>query len=267
MKSNCSIKTIRGENMEIGKIISDAIRYPSSNLSKVVILGVLFIASILIVPIFLAIGYLFRIIKANFVGIDELPKYDKLGDMFLDGLKVFVVSLVYAIPLLIISYIISVIMGNIAFTIGQFTGFNIFSIVIAYITNYLSIFASHPGLTAAYIVYMIVSIIISLIAYIAIANMAFYDGNLCAAFKFNEIFERISQIGLGKYIIWYIVMLLLALVTGVIAGLTFIIIIGFVLVPLVIAPYFAILAARSLSLLFASSEENLMKTQKDQKNP
>ncbi len=210
-----------------------------------IILGVIFIASILIVPIFLAIGYLFRILKATFAGIDELPDFDELGSMFVDGIKVFIVGLVYAIPLIIISYVISAIF-NIgqysALTASTFTGFNIY------------------GLATAYIIYFIIAIIIGLIEYMAIANMALYDGDLGAAFKFNEIIERIKNIGWGKYILWYIVMILLAIVTGFIASLTFIILIGIVIVPLIIAPYFAIFATRSLALLFASSEDKVMET-------
>ena len=122
--------------MEIGDIINDAVRYPSSDWSKVFILGVIFIASFLIIPIFLAFGYLFRIIKATFAGIDELPDFDDLGDMFIDGLKVFIVGVVYAIPLIIISLIISVIFGishNTAINLGTFTGFNVFALATAYI--------------------------------------------------------------------------------------------------------------------------------------
>ena len=61
--------------MDIGEIISDSIKYPSSNWGKVLILGVIMIASILIVPVFLLIGYLFRIIKATLAGLDELPDF------------------------------------------------------------------------------------------------------------------------------------------------------------------------------------------------
>ena len=56
------------------------------------------IASILIVPIFLLYGYIFRIIKATLAGIDELPDFDEIGEMFVDGIKVFVVAIIYAIP-------------------------------------------------------------------------------------------------------------------------------------------------------------------------
>jgi hypothetical protein len=226
--------------MEIGEIISDALKYPSSDWTKVIILGVIFIASIVIVPIFLGIGYLFRIIKATLAGSDELPDFDEIGDMFVDGLKIFVVGIVYAIPLIIIAAIISLIFGYsqaTAIDTGTITGFGLFAFI------------------AGYIIYIIVAIIIGLIESIAIANMALYDGELGAAFRFSEVMKRISMIGWGKYIVWYIIMVLLGFVAGLIAGLTFIILIGFILAPLIIFPYVSMFGARSLALLFASSED------------
>ncbi|MGA2677301.1 MAG: DUF4013 domain-containing protein [Methanobacterium sp.] len=226
--------------MEIGEIINDALRYPTSNWTKVFILGVIFVASFLIIPIFLAFGYLFRIIKATFAGIDELPDFDDLGEMFVDGLKVFVVGVAYAIPLIIISAIISAIFGihyNSAVNAGTFTGFNVF----AYAT--------------AYVIYAIIGIIIGLIEYMAIANMALYEGDLAAAFKFNEVLDRIARVGWGKYIIWYIVMVVLGLIAALISGLLIVILIGIIIAPLIIAPFFGMFAARSLALIFASSEE------------
>ena len=226
--------------MEIGDIINDAVRYPSSDWSKVFILGVIFVASFLIIPIFLAIGYLFRVIKATFAGIDELPDFDNLGEMFVDGLKVFVVGVAYAIPLIIISAIISAIFGihyNSAVNAGTFTGFNVFA------------------LATAYIIYLVIAIIIGLIEYMAIANMALYEGDLGAAFKFNEVLDRIARIGWGKYIIWYIVMVVLGLIAALISGLLIVILIGIIIAPLIIVPFFGMFAARSLALIFASSEE------------
>ena len=226
--------------MEIGEIINDALRYPTSNWTKVFILGVIFVASFLIIPIFLAIGYLFRVIKATFAGIDELPDFDNLGEMFVDGLKVFVVGVVYAIPLIIISAIISAIFGihyNSAINAGTFTGFNVFA------------------LATAYLIYAIIGIIIGLIEYMAIANMALYEGDLGAAFKFDEVLDRIARVGWGKYLIWYVVMVVIGLIAAVISGLLVVIIIGIIIAPLIIAPFFGMFAARLLALIFATSEE------------
>ena len=73
--------------MDIGDVISDSLRYPSSDWIKVVILGVLFIISFFIIPLFLAMGYIFRVIKASLAGVEELPSFDEWGEMFIDGIK------------------------------------------------------------------------------------------------------------------------------------------------------------------------------------
>ncbi|MBV1767205.1 MAG: DUF4013 domain-containing protein, partial [Methanobacterium sp.] len=89
--------------MDIGEIYSDAIQYPSSDWKKVIILGIITILSILIVPIFLVMGYVFRALKASIAGSEELPEFDEWGDMLVDGLKVFLVGFVYfLIPAIIL---------------------------------------------------------------------------------------------------------------------------------------------------------------------
>lgn len=221
--------------MDIGEIVSDAIKYPSQKWGKIIILGI-----ILIIPIvnFIGIGYLFRVLKATFAGIDDVPEFDEAGELFIDGLKILVVGIVYAIPVIIIGAIISFIMGISAGS--TVSSFDMFAIL------------------AGSLVYVIIAIIIGLIESIAIANMALYEGELGAAFKFSEVMDRISAIGWGKYIMWYIVMILLVIIAYLVAAgisiLTFGI--GIILVILVIAPYISVFGARSLALLFASSEED-----------
>ncbi|HOI40228.1 MAG TPA: DUF4013 domain-containing protein [Methanobacterium sp.] len=228
--------------MDIGEIISDSVKYPSSDWGKVLILGVICIASILLVPIFLVYGYVFRIIKATLAGIDELPEFDEIGDMFVDGLKIFVVSIVYAIPIYIL-YGIMYVLG-----IGMMST--------ASYTDYTAATSAVFGLMSLlYIVIMIVAIIISLFELMAIANMAYYDGELGAAFRFSEILEHISRIGWGKYIITLIVIWILGVIGFMIGWLTMFILIGFILLPLVITPYIAMFGSRAVGLLVASSLE------------
>jgi hypothetical protein len=86
--------------MDVGEIILDAIKYPSSDWKKIIILGV-----ILIIPIvdFIGLGYVLRIIKSTLAGVDDLPEFDDLVGLFIDGLKVLVVSIVYLIiPLIVL---------------------------------------------------------------------------------------------------------------------------------------------------------------------
>ena len=91
--------------MDYGEIVSNAIKYPSKGLIKVLILGI-----ILIIPIvnFIGWGYLLRIMKATFTGIDELPDFDEAGDLFIDGLKIFVIFIIAVIPFFVVYLIIFV---------------------------------------------------------------------------------------------------------------------------------------------------------------
>ncbi|BDZ66871.1 DUF4013 domain-containing protein [Methanobacterium ferruginis] len=226
--------------MDIGEIISDSIKYPSSSWGKVLILGVIMIASILIVPIFLVYGYVFRIIKATLAGMDELPDFDEIGDMFVDGLKVFVVAIVYAIPVWIIALILNMIIGA--------------SMDVTTTATTLDA-AMFWGIIASNLVFAIVGIIVGLIEIIAIANMAYNDGEIGAAFRFSEIMDIIANIGWGKYIATYIVIIIIAAIGVLIGMLTMFILIGFILLPLIIAPYIAMFGSRTIGLLVASSLE------------
>lgn len=224
--------------MDIGEIISDSIKYPSSSWGKVLILGIITIASILIVPLFLLLGYMFRIIKATLAGIDELPEFDEIGEMFVDGLKVFVVGFIYAIPVWIISAIV-----------GLLTGGNTVATATSLGTGYALAFILGNIIT------IIIAVIIGLIEIMAIVNMAYNNGDLGTAFRFSEILDIISTIGWGKYIITYIVIVILAAIGLLIGIFTMIILIGFILLPLIIVPYVIMFEARGIALLFTDAME------------
>lgn len=226
--------------MDIGDNVSNSIGYAKSELSKMLILGV-----ILIIPIinFIGSGYSLRIIKSTLAGLDELPEFDDIGELFIDGLKVLVVGIVYAIPLILISLILGA---------GQ---------EVAISDNILS-GAAFWGLIVGYIIYIIVAIIIGFVEVIAIANLAYYDGEIGAAFRFSEIMKHISRIGWADYIIWYIVIVLIAIIIGILAVIISVIlaitIIGIILIPvlfILVAGFLTIYYSRSLALLFASGIE------------
>ncbi|MDI9614886.1 DUF4013 domain-containing protein [Methanothermobacter sp.] len=223
--------------MDIGEIVNDAIRYPSSDWKKVIILGVLMIASVVIIPIFLVMGYGFRALKASIAGFDELPEFDEWGEMFVDGLKVFVVQIAYMIVPLIIIFA------------GTFGSLAMVSPDTGVITNPTA-FTGLLGGTV--IIGVILAIILGLIETIAIAHMAYNDSELGAAFRFGEILDVISQIGWIDYIIWYIVVGLIAAVIAFIGGLlNSIPIIGTLIAVLIIYPYIQLFWNRALALRYA----------------
>jgi len=83
---------------------------------KVLIGGLFVIASVFIIGAFFIYGYLARLTRNVINGFEHpLPEWDDLGEYFGEGAKLFVVGLVYVIPIIIVCAIVFVpmaIMGN-----------------------------------------------------------------------------------------------------------------------------------------------------------
>ena len=84
--------------MNINENIRDSLQYPIKDWIKMIILGI-----ILIIPIvnFIGLGYFLRIIKSTLAGLDELPDFERIGELFIDGIKIIIVCIIYAIVPLI----------------------------------------------------------------------------------------------------------------------------------------------------------------------
>ncbi len=232
--------------MDIGYLTSDAMKYPSQDWKKVIILGILVLTSFLIVPAFLVMGYVFRALKWSIAGVDQLPDFDEWGEMFTDGLKIFVVELVYfIIPFIIIFLGIWVSIGSL--------------VALGASGNDLMPAAAFSALSLTWgllVMGLIVAVIFGVFFTIGIANMAYYDSKIGAAFRFREILNIINAIGWVDYILWYIMMIILGMIMGAIAGvLGFIPILGWALIVLALYPYLYLLYARALGLLFVSRLE------------
>ncbi|MEA3280982.1 MAG: DUF4013 domain-containing protein [Euryarchaeota archaeon] len=222
--------------MNIGDIFSDSLGYPSKNLKRVVVLGISLLFSILIIPLFIVIGYALRVIGKSVEGGTEPPAFDELGTMIVDGLKCMVAMMGYfLIPWILMGVGI---MSAIA-SIPSYDAMGGGAAVIAIVTG--------SGLFSLGVLLMI---LISVIANMGIANMA-HTGELGAAFRFGEILHIIGSIGWGRYIIWYIVLIVIAMLLSVVGMLVAIIpILGFIVHLLVIMPYILIFQYRAIGLIY-----------------
>lgn len=94
-------------------IYKDALEYSFQDGKRLVKLGIICLFNFLILPMFLELGYSYRVIKVAVDGMingeDTLPNFDDAISMFIDGLKVFVVKFVYMIVPIIIFVILMVI--------------------------------------------------------------------------------------------------------------------------------------------------------------
>lgn len=231
--------------MNIKGNITDSLQYPFDNWVKIIILGI-----ILIIPIvnLIGLGYYIRIIKSTLVGFDELPDFGNLKELFIDGIKILIVLIIYAIvPLLF--YGLSLVFAGPATVPSSITTSSVFS-------SYL------PVLTGIPLVFLIIAaistIIINVFMYMGIANMAYSDGEIRAALRYSEILDKITIIGWKNYIIWWIVLILITLfaelIIIIIGGILLYFVFGF-LVILLGYGYLLMFHARSVALTFASSGE------------
>lgn len=79
-------------------MFTDATNYPKSgpDAPKTILIGgVLTILSVLILPLFLLIGYTVRVVRSVAEGEETPPTFDDWGDMLVDGVKGFAITVAY----------------------------------------------------------------------------------------------------------------------------------------------------------------------------
>lgn len=244
--------------MKIGSVLADSLKYPFTDIKRLVILGIiLFIGDIysifnsfgnsLVTNILMVIGFMFiiisygygiRIIRTTLNGADHLPPFTEMLKMFIDGVKVFVVLLVYYIPFIFITMITFLIT-----IVNEGINPQLFVLLLLFTLCY--------------------NIVVLSIIFIAYANMANGD-KLRNAFKFRMILNILTKVGLGKYIIWYItvgiISLFLIFIGVLIAGslrFTVLMVVGIILYSLVIS-YSNIFLFRSIALVYKSGGKDYL---------
>jgi hypothetical protein len=196
-------------------------------------------------------GYVMRIYR----GMPSAPDVDNWGNLFVDGLKLLVVGIVYAIPIMVIW-------------------------VLLYGSMILALFSGRPDDAAVtsfapnlilMILLYIVEIIVGIIMPVASIRFA-RTGSFSEAFNFSAILETIGKIGWINYII---ALVLVSLVIAIpicilvfaiilIAGATIFLlklglaaVLGFILcgilLILILAPLFGVFQARCMTQVYDSA--------------
>lgn len=138
--------------------------------AAILLLGVLF-SWMLLIPLILAGallgGYSVAIIRQVLRGeLDSLPEWDNWGDLLVDGLKVIVIGIVYALPLIILTLCLGVpVLGFSQDAPGASSG-------LGFCWSFLA---------------LLYAIAISLVYPAAVAFFA-AEGEMSAAFRFGEVF-------------------------------------------------------------------------------
>jgi hypothetical protein len=201
--------------MNVGEIVEDALRYPLSDWKKVLIYGfiglftttavfrlffamngltnpgliLLLVILELIVSIYFT-GYFLKIIKLSLSGAKKLPQFNVVNEKLSDGIKVFIVGIVYMIPIILTISIFAILSSaalGIIINYAINNGFNLENIISILLNLGIGI-----GIFLA-IMYMIVVLPLFILS---LVHMADNNSALVSAFKFREIFNKINSIGL-----------------------------------------------------------------------
>lgn len=248
--------------MVFKKIISDSLKYPLENITRLIVLYIfllaiflvipgifalgyrlriidqsvqvyiLFLAGFLVIPAIFSLGYIFRIIDQSVQDFDDSATFRGWRDAFADGLRFLVVNLIYFIIPSIILFIL----------IGA---------VLAHVTSYLIVHL------AVYLFFLIIGLF-ALLFSIALDNMA-HEQRFMAAFKFKKIFRVIKRIGRQNYLNYVALFLIVEALGGLIFALRSLaltnLIISLILVFLFI--YVALFWARFAGLVYRTSFEEV----------
>ena len=235
-------------------IYKDALEYSAKDWKTLVILGVIALFSFLLLPAFLITGYNYRVINNAVHGIingrDPLPEFNDIIDMFVDGVKVVIVQIVYLIIPVIIFFIFAIIAGN------------------------LSGFASAAVMVIGCLLTLVVGIASCLMCQMGLCHMAYHEGAFSKAFEFREIKEVIDEIGwfecIATYIGLIIITLVISFVVTALIGLVFTVfgisvavlgantggifvfgaMVNLLISMFIVGPYLSIFNARSIGLLY-----------------
>jgi len=209
--------------------IVENIKYPTTDsewIKKILIGGIL-----LIIPIinFIIGGYYIKTLRGSIEGKPGLPEWDDWGDLFITGLMVAIIGLIYMlIPLIVlfvsIGGVITAAISSGDFSVGSISaivGGSLFSVVLMLI------------------VFLVLPMALSIYA---------KEDSIGAAFRIGEILSRIKSIP-GDYIISIIVLYALLFIVNLVAAIP---ILGWVIV--IFANFYIVLvASKMFGEVYASS--------------
>lgn len=191
----------------------------------------LILAMILLLPF---MGYLVQVYRGDV----PAPEVQNWGSLFGNGLKLFIIYLVYAIPILIITVAL---LGSTLYTL--------FLHGTESITNSGNLLGVIGAIIFGIVILLIAAFILWLIVATAVVRFS-RTNRIGEAFNFGAIFSHISKIGVGSYIV---ALLLMAVIVGIVMTiLNAIPYLGIVLV-LGASPPIALFQARYLCMVYDSA--------------
>ena len=169
--------------MNFSNVFKDSLTYPFSdwkrflNLFILIFLSVVFSQTIIITIVSSLItgGYLIRIIESTLDDKEKLPEFSNMKKLLMDGLRYVIVSIIYGIPVAIVSLLKTVI----------------------------SLGIEPNSIKISFVVSIILGFCINLIFLMGLTNMV-HEKTIKGAFQFKRILRLIKELGWKNYLIYLI---------------------------------------------------------------
>lgn len=246
---------ITGEYMDFKDMLGDAFSYTKEGIFGNMNRWLKLILAIICLGIPFN-GYIMRVYR----GAKPAPEVDLWGTLFIDGLKLLVVGIIYAIPMMILWVLIY---GPMLLTIFSGT------------IHENAIADFEPNMLLMLLFYLVE---FAMVLIIPVASIRFArTGSFGEAFNFGAIFETIGKIGWIKYIVSLILVSIIVSIPIIILVLGFIIIGGIclfllkeagvlvflgllalmILLILILSPLFGVFQARYMTRVYESADRQV----------
>ena len=204
----------------------------------------------------LILGYIVRIYR----GEKPAPDLKEWGLMFIDGLKLFVVCLIYALPVILLAIAAFLPLLS-AFISSGALSMDFASMTDVQAEQWLS---AHPEILSAaglmfvlLLVTLIVAIVVTIFSFIGTMRFA-RTGKMGEGFNFSAILTRIKRIGWLTYIAALIILCVIGVIFWLVLHIFSLVpVIGeflFIIVALVAYPPFALFMSRFAALVYELGE-------------
>ena len=240
--------------MDYGSILNESFQYAKEGVWGRWKRWFFLIVSLIIFPFIL--GYIVR----TYRGEKPAPELEEWGSMFIDGLKLLVVELIYAAPVILLILIAFLPFISTLVTSGILSQ----DVAVMTDTQVEQFISFHPEILSS-LVTMIVLIIIAVILALIIAVFSFIGsvrfartGSIAEGFNFSAILTTIRKIGWINYLLALIVIGVAGVMYGILMNLVMMIpFIGFI-IWFFLYPPFIIFGSRYSSLVYDEGEREVI---------
>ncbi|PAU84482.1 hypothetical protein CK500_02880 [Halorubrum salipaludis] len=218
-------------------MLEDGLSYPVRGdwIGRIIIGGILGLFSVLLLPAFVIVGYLVRVLEETIAGEEVPPEFTDWGDLLMKGVIGTIITIAYTVvPVIVYGVVVAVVVGTggaVGGDAGALIGVVGLLLALAFIpVLFLVYYAVPAGLTA----------------YAA-------RGEMAAAFDIDLLKPTLLS---TEYLVAVLMPIVVAVITWVVAGVLAATIIGLLLVPFV-QFYGQVAVFRMFGAAFATVNEQI----------